>query len=207
LSPQARELHARVAVTEAESRTRLVYANPFVSYSREGAGYNEFFEASQALTLNGRIRYLRDAATAAVSAADANRESVLWSLRSDLRLAFYRMVAFQARVRLLSGSIGDVEQLVRILRQREDEGEGSRYDRLRAERELGELRTDLASVRPFVSAAAARLTGYLPEGTEVVQVQGELRVPPDPPDSEDLIRRAMNARADFRAEQKNVTRY
>src|SRR6185436_7862715 len=86
LSPQAKELRARVALTEAEAKTRTVYPNPSASYSREGAGYNEFFEASQTLLLNGRVRYLRDAGTAAVSVADANREAVLWSLRSDLRI-------------------------------------------------------------------------------------------------------------------------
>src|SRR5216684_1707358 len=134
LSPQARELRARVAITEAEGRARTVYPNPSVAYSREGAGYNEFFEAAQTLPLSGRIRYLREAGTAAVSSADANREAVLWSLRSDLRLAFYRMVASQERLRILSTATSEVEKLIRILRQREDEGEGSRYDRLRAER-------------------------------------------------------------------------
>jgi cobalt-zinc-cadmium efflux system outer membrane protein len=207
LSPQARELRAAVALTEAQARTRAVYSNPSFSYSREGAGYNAFFEASQTVPVNGRIRYLREAGAAAVSAADANREAVLWSLRSDLRLAFYRMVAAQEREQLLSGSIADVEQLVRILRQREDEGEGSRYDRLRAERELGELRTDLATVRSFVPAAAARLAGYLPEGATVEVVRGDLRIPSDIPESEELLRRAINARADYRAEQESVRRY
>src|SRR5229473_6253772 len=61
LSPQARELRARVALTKAEARTRAVYSNPSVAYSREGAGYNEFFEATQILPINGRIRYLREA--------------------------------------------------------------------------------------------------------------------------------------------------
>src|SRR6478672_8232938 len=77
LSPQALELRARVALAEAEAKTRTVYPNPAVSYSREGAGYNEFFEASQTLPLNRRVRYLRDAGTAAVAVADANREVAL----------------------------------------------------------------------------------------------------------------------------------
>src|SRR5947208_17030595 len=74
-SPQARELRARVALAEAEARARTVYPNPSISYSREGAGYNEFFEASQTLPLNGRIGYLRQAGAAMVSVADANREA------------------------------------------------------------------------------------------------------------------------------------
>ena len=206
-SPQARELLARVALTEADVRTRAVYPNPSVSYSREGAGYNEFFEASQTLPVSGRIRYLRDATAAAVSAAGASRESSLWFLRSDLRIAFYRMVASQERVRLLSNNAGEIEQLIRILRQREEEGEGSRYDRLRGERELTELRTDLTAAQSLVAAAGARLAGYLPEGDQVRQVRGELSVPPDALDLEELIRRAMNGRPDYRAEQRNLARY
>src|SRR5581483_12500735 len=60
-SPQSAELRARLAVTQAEGRARAVYANPVFSYAREGAGYNEFFEASQVLPVSGRIRALREA--------------------------------------------------------------------------------------------------------------------------------------------------
>ena len=207
LSAQAQELRARLAAAEAEARTRTVYPNPAVSYSREGAGYNEFFEASQTLPVNGRIRYLRDAGSAAVSVADANREAALWSLRSDLRLAFYRMVAAQERVRLLSASAGAIEELIRILRQREQEGEGSRYDRLRAEREIAELRTDVVGANALVAAARGRIGGFLPEGTQVASVRGSLPVAIDPPDIETLRARALEARADYRAEQKALTRF
>jgi len=135
-SPQARELRARVALAEAEARIRTVYTNPAASYSFEGAGYNAFFEASQILPVSGRVGYLRKAADAAVSTADSNREALLWSLRSDLRIAFFRMVSAQDLAGLVTNRIREVEELVRILRRREEEGEGSRYDRLRAEREI-----------------------------------------------------------------------
>ena len=206
-SPQARELRARVALVEAEGRLRTVYANPSVSFSQEAAGFNQFFEAAQTLPVSGRIRYLREAGAAGVSVADANREALLWSLRTDLRVAFFRMVFAQERIGLLAGRISEVEQLVGILRQRENEGEGSRYDRLRAEREVAELRTDLAAARSITASTRARLAGYLPGGTEVQQVRGELAVPPQVPDLEQVISRALNARADYRAEQKNVARY
>jgi cobalt-zinc-cadmium efflux system outer membrane protein len=207
LSPQARELRARLALTEAEAKARTVYPNPAVSYSREGAGYNEFFEASQTLPLNGRVRYLRDAGSAAVSVADASREAALWSLRSDLRVAFYQMVVAQERVRLLSASGGDVEELIRILRQREQEGEGSRYDRLRAEREIAELRTDVVAANALIAAARGKISGFLPEGTQVQSVQGALAVSLEPPDVETLRARAIDTRADYRVEQKAIIRF
>lgn len=207
LSPQARELRARLALTEAEMKARTVYPNPAVSYSREGAGYNEFFEASQTLPLNGRLRYLRDAGSAAASVADANREAALWSLRSDLRLAFYRMVSAQERMSLLSASAAEVEQLVGILRQREEQGEGSHYDRLRAEREVTELRTDVVAANALIAAAGARISGYLPEGTQVQRVQATLAISLETPSVEDLRARAIDSRADYRAEQRAVTRF
>jgi cobalt-zinc-cadmium efflux system outer membrane protein len=206
-SPQSRELRARVALTEAEARTRAVYSNPSAAYSREGAGYNEFFEATQVLPINGRIRYLREAGAATVAVAEANREATLWSLRSDVRVAFYRMVASQERLGVLSTGTREVEQLIQILRQREEEGEGSRYDRLRAEREAAELRTDIATSRSLIVAAGARLAAFLPVGTRVEGVRGELAVSVQPPDLDGLIGRAMNARADYRSEQKSLARY
>jgi len=207
LSPQAQELRARLSLTEAEAKTRTVYPNPAFSYSREGAGYNEFFEASQTLPLNGRIRFLRDAGAAALSAAGANRDAVLWSLRTDLRVAFYRMVAAQERVRLLSASAGEVERLILILRRRAEEGEGSRYDRLRAERELAELRTDAVVANALIGGARARIGGFLPEGTAVQSVRGALPVFLEPPSVEALRASAIEFRADYRAEQKALARF
>ncbi len=207
LSPQAQELRARVSLTEAEAKTRTVYPNPLVSYTREGAGYNEFFEASQTLPLNRRVRYLREAGAASVAVASTSREAVLWSLRSDLRQAFYRMVAAQERVRLLAAGVNEVEQLTGVLRQREREGEGSRYDRMRAEREIAELRADVVTANALIAAARARISEFVPDGTQVQSVRGTLPVAMDPPSAEELRTRAMEARADYRTEQKILTRY
>jgi cobalt-zinc-cadmium efflux system outer membrane protein len=207
LSPHVREARARVAVVEADARTRSVLPNPSASYSREGAGYAEFFQASGTLPISKHLRYLRDVGTAAVAVAGEDREAILWSFRSDLRVSFYRMVAAQERVQLLTGAITEVEQLIRVLRQREEEGEGSHYDRLRAERELTELRTDVLGAQSVVAAAGARLAGFLPEGTVVARVAGQLSVPPEAPAQDELVRRALAARADYRAEQKDLARY
>jgi cobalt-zinc-cadmium efflux system outer membrane protein len=206
-SPQARELAARITALEAETRSRSLYTNPSVSYSREGAGYNTFLEASQTLPLSGRLRYLREAGAAAISAAGASREATLWSLRSDVRAAFYRLVASQERVRVLSAGQSEVERLVAILRRREDEGEGSRYDRLRASREITELRADLASAQSFVAAAAAGLTAFLPESIRIQTVDGQLAVTVDVPELAVLLQRASTARADYRAAQQTISRY
>ena len=73
-SPQTRELRARVAMAQAEARGRTLYPNPSFTYSREGAGFNEFFEVGQTLPISGRLGYLRQAGTAAAS-EDTNRSA------------------------------------------------------------------------------------------------------------------------------------
>jgi cobalt-zinc-cadmium efflux system outer membrane protein len=206
--PLAHELRAQVAVTQAEARVGAVYNNPSISFSWEGAGYTAYYlQASQAVPVSGRVGYLRQAAKATTAAADTNREALLWSLLSDLRVAFFRMIAAQERAALLAGRLNDVEQLVRTLRQREEAGEGSRYDRLRAERELAELRADAALAISLVEAAGSRVAGFLPEGARVQRVVGGLQIAAELPDVEVLVRRALNRRADYRAEQRNGARY
>lgn len=206
LSPQARELRARVAVAAADVRTRTVYPNPSVSYSKEGAGYVSFLQGSQTLPISGRMRILRDSGDASVAVADAEREAEMWSLTSDLRIAFYRAVAAQERMQLISASIGEVERLVSLLRKREEEGEGSRYDRLRAERELIELRTDMSGAQSLAAAATGRLSGFLPEESVVKRVNGTLELAVSSPDTDELVRRALADRAELRAVQNDLVR-
>lgn len=207
MSPQAREAKARVAVTQAEIRTRALYPNPSASYSREGAGYTEFFQAAQTLPVSGRLRYIREAGGAEVEAAEADRDALLWSLRSSVRGAFYHMVAAQERVRVLSGGSGDIEKLIGLLRRREEEGEGPRYDRVRAERELAELRADAANAQPLVAAAASRVAAFLPDGWSITAAKGELKFAGAVPGLEDVTRRALAARSEIRAEQRTEARF
>src|SRR5688572_26240566 len=68
-SPHARELRARVAATRAEFKTRSLFPNPNFAYTRESAGFTEFFEAQQALPITGRLGYIRKAAIAGVGAS------------------------------------------------------------------------------------------------------------------------------------------
>ena len=102
---------------------------------------------------------------------------------------------------------GQIERLAVILRQREREGEGSRYDRLRAEREIAELRTDVIAASVGIAAARSRIGRFLPEDTRILTVRGTLAVPAAPPEMAVLRTRALETRADYRAEQKTVDRF
>jgi outer membrane protein TolC len=128
--PRAMAIRAETEVTRREQLARLAYPNPSVTYSREGAGFTEFLQAEQSLPIFGTRDALSRAGVAATAAAEADRDVRLWLLRSDAAAAVARVVAEQGRLESARAHVREVERLIEILRTREREGEGSRFDRL-----------------------------------------------------------------------------
>lgn len=205
-SPQAVAARAQVAVTRAEATARAMYGNPSFSYSREGAGLTQFFQVEQMLPLTGRIGILRQTVAPAVGAAEAEADGLVWQLRAEVRLTFYRLLALQGREGVLDATLKDMQEVIRVLAMREKEGEGSRFDRLRGERELVEIRAELASVHAQASQARGRLLEFLPQGTEIASVEGAVMPLEDLPALADLLARAVAARAELRADNQLVAR-
>ena len=206
-SPQAVAARAQVAVTRAEARGRGLYSNPSFSYSREGAGYTEFFQAEQTLPITGRIGILRQTVAPAVGAAEADADALVWQLRAEVRSAFYRLLASQGREEVLRGTIEDLQEVIRVLATREKEGEGTRFDRLRWERELVDIRAELASVQAQSAQARARLLEFLPPGAQIAKVEGTVVPPEEPPALQDLLTRAVAARSEIRADNQLIARF
>ncbi|MBI1789146.1 MAG: TolC family protein [Acidobacteria bacterium] len=206
-SPYAREAKAKAESARAEAAGRTLLPNPGAIGSREGAGYAAFFQLEQSLPVSGRRGLLKQAGAAAVEAAESDAAAVLWSLRMDVRRAFYRAVAAQTREGVLADGMRELEEVIRILRAREREGEGSRYDRLRAERELAEQRSQWALARSDTAQARAALTAYLPAGVSIQRVAAAIETPAMVPGLEELARRALSRRAEYIAEQRHMERY
>ena len=200
--PQARAIRAETEVTRREHLARLAYPNPSVTYSREGAGFTEFFHAQQALPIFGTRAALSRAGVAATAAAEADRDMRLWLLRSDAAAAVARLVAEQARFESARAHIRDVERLIDILRTREREGEGSRFDRLRAQQELIDTNQLVTSAAVALTGARALLSAMLPRDTSLTAIAAapipELTTAP----VETLLTRATSARAELRALQQ-----
>lgn len=206
-SPQAREARARVAITEAETRGRTLYANPSINYSREGAGRTEFFQAEQTLALTGRLKLLRQAGAAMVRVTQADGAFSLWQARSTLRLAFYRVLAAQQSESLYAAGLKDIENVIRVLATREREGEGSKFDRLRTERERAELLSELALLRATTALERGQLLAFLPDGTNIAALEGQIEAPPLALNAAELTQRALSLREDYRAEQRRLEQY
>ena len=204
--PQARAIRAATEVTRREQLARLAYPNPAVTYSREGAGFTEFLQAEQSLPLFGVRAALSRAGVAATAAAEAERDIRLWALRSDAAAAVARLIAEQARLELAQAHVREVERLIEILRTREREGEGSRFDRLRAEQELRDTRQLMTSAAVAVAEARAALSGMLPRDISLTRIAGGVDPQESPESAEALITRATSTRAELRTLHQSAQR-
>jgi cobalt-zinc-cadmium efflux system outer membrane protein len=203
--PQARAIRAESEVTVREQLARIAYPNPEVTYSREGAGFTEFFQAGQSLPIFGARGALSRAGEAAGAAAEAERDVRLWLLRSDAAAAVARLVAHQARLESAQADTREVERLIEILRTREREGEGSRFDRLRAEQELRDIRQLATSAAVSVVESRATLSGMLPRDVSLTRITAA-QAPPPAASLEALQTKATTTRAELRALQQSALR-
>jgi outer membrane protein, heavy metal efflux system len=206
-SPRVREARARVAIVEAETRGRTLFTNPSFNYSREGAGRTEFFQAEQTLPLTGRLSFLRRAGAAMVQATEADGAFSLWQARSALRQAFYRVLAAQQSESIYASGLKEIEGVIRVLAERERQGEGSKFDRLRTDRERAEMLAELALVRATAAIERSQLQAFLPDGTAIPAVSGQLESPPLTVSAAQLTQRALAVREDYRAEQRRLEQY
>jgi cobalt-zinc-cadmium efflux system outer membrane protein len=204
--PQASAIRAETEVTRREQLARLSYPNPGVMYSREGAGFTEFLQVEQTLPVFGIRAALSRAGVAATAAAEADRDARLWMLRADAVEAVARLTAAQARLEAAQAHTGDVERLIEILRTREREGEGSRFDRLRAEQELRETRQLVTSAAVAISEARAALSAMLPRDSTVNRIAGALPPQQAVAPVGTLITRAASTRAELRVLQLSAER-
>jgi cobalt-zinc-cadmium efflux system outer membrane protein len=204
--PMARTIRADTEVTRREQLARLSYPNPAVMYSRESAGFTEFLQIEQSLPLFGARAALSRAGVAATAAAEAERDARLWMLRADASALVTRLLADEARLAAARAHVQHVERLIEILRAREREGEGSRFDRVRAEHELRETRQMVTSAAVALAEDSAALSAMLPPGVTVTRITGTIHTQQAMGSVDRLIARAASTRAELRALQRSAER-
>jgi cobalt-zinc-cadmium efflux system outer membrane protein len=197
--PRAIVVRSGVDVVRSEQHARLSFPNPGVAYSREGAGFTEFLQVEQPLPIFGIRGALARAGVAATAAAEAERDALLWDLRVEAARLVSQWLWAQARVVATTADIQAVERLIELLRVREREGEGSRFDRLRAEQEVAELKQAAVTAAIELSDTRAAVVALLPPAVTVTGVTGALGRAPTPLDREALVTRARANRAELRA--------
>jgi outer membrane protein, heavy metal efflux system len=204
--PRAIAIRSDVDVVRGEQQARLAFPNPGVLYSREGAGFTEFLQVEQRLPIFGIRGALSRAGVAATAAAEAERDARLWDLRADAARLVSRWLWAQARVEATAADVLAADRLVEVLRIREREGEGSRFDRLRAEQEVAELKQAAVAAAIELSDTRGAVVALLPTGVSVTRVTGPLGDVRTPLEREALVIRARATRAELRALQFGLDR-
>lgn len=207
---QARALAARVRIVQAETQARNLLPNPLATYSREDAAdsKDDFLLVQQSLPLNGRRALLRSAGSAQSRAAESETAYELLLLRSGVRAAFYGLLLAQERAALLDAWVRRLGAIAGILQERQRQGEGSAFDRLRGERELADAQAAFASQQVQLARARSQLASYYAPGTDPASLvaRGNLLDPaPAPlPPLPELLSRALEVRGDYTAVQRQI---
>ncbi len=205
---RAKALEARVEVVRTEMNVRRLAPAPSVFYSREdtAASKEDYLLLEQQVPVSGRLGMLHRAGDAAVDAQREQSGYGLHQLRSELREEFAELLLAQQREAALRESLADLQELVRVLREREREGEGSSFDRLRAEREMSEVEADVISAEAVTARAQVQLTSYLAPGTDSssLRVQGQFDITRPLPELTALVSHALEARGDRKAYEEQL---
>ena len=207
-SPRVRALRAPIDIARVDELAATRWPNPLVTVDRESvAGATEHIAmVAQPLPITGRRGLEKDAASALVAASSSRVEDELRRLRANLRLAFADLVAAQVLERELTTARDRLRTLADVLAKREAAGDAAGFDRLRAEREVLDLETDLAQAATERAVAQATLASFLSEVTDPSRLVavGEAPAPAPLPPLEALIEHAESSRGELQALEREV---
>ena len=209
--PRLEALRATVEELAASVRQPSLPANPTVTFTREdaGLGSDDFLLVSQELPLGGRRRLLGEAARQAVNAAEGRAADARLAFESRLRLAFADLLLAQAREEALETGVTELRRVVAVLEVREREGEGSRFDLLRAEREVADVEADREAASIQRWTARARVASFFAPGTPAGDLSAAGDLSGDAPLAavDALVERALAHRSDYRALAASESRW
>src|SRR5262245_49629906 len=109
---QARVIRAGVEVTRRDQSARTVFPNPGAAYSREGAGFTEFFQVEQPLPIFGSRRALARAGAAATAAAEADRDAALVQLRAEAQTLVAQLLAEQEKLQATQTTVREMARII-----------------------------------------------------------------------------------------------
>jgi cobalt-zinc-cadmium efflux system outer membrane protein len=206
-SPRIRAVRAEVDIARADVLVAGRWPNPRVNWDRQSvAGVTEHYvTVSQPLPITGRRRFGVQTASALVSASASRADDHVRRLRADVRLAFAELAAAQARERELTAARDRLRGLSLVLAKREGEGDAAGFDRLRAEREVLEIESDLVIAATDRAHAQATLSGFFGDRIDPIVAVVTRVAPAVPiPALDMLLEQAESARGELVAYRHEV---
>jgi cobalt-zinc-cadmium efflux system outer membrane protein len=201
-SPRVRAVRSGVDLVRADVLAATRWPNPRLTLDRESvAGVTEYLTmVSQSLPVTGRRGFEARSASALVAATSSRADDGVRRLRADLRLAFAELLAAQAREREWTAARDRLRGLTMILARREAEGDAAGFDRLRAEREVLDVETELVSASTDRARAQAVLASFLVrESGAAIVAEADQRAWAPVPELAALLERAESARGELAA--------
>ncbi len=170
------------AIREAGLTIAREWANPDVSFEATRDTPHENLTFGLPVEIGGQRGRRIGVAREELSLADLDVRAAMATLRRNLRLAFYGLLAADQRVRLANEVLDLAERARSVAQARFDEGDVPRLDVLQADLGVARARTDADLARATRASALADLNAVLnqPPG-RAVSVVGDLgEAPPIP---------------------------
>jgi cobalt-zinc-cadmium efflux system outer membrane protein len=214
-SPRVRAIRASADVARADALAAGRWPNPRVTVNREATvGITEYISTvGQVLPVTGKRGLAMSAASAHADAASSRADDQVRRVRADLRVAFITLVAATFREQEMVIAADRVRALATAIGKREAAGDAAGFDKLRAERAVLDVDTDVFVLREARASAEANLASFFSgvplDSISVVppNVTGWSHTPPPTqpvPVLADLIALAEQRRGELRALQQDV---
>jgi cobalt-zinc-cadmium efflux system outer membrane protein len=168
----------------------------------QGADRNYQIMLAQTLPLWGRLGASKAAAELNVSATEREFAASAWQLLGDVRRAYLELQLAEARERVLSAGLADLERVQHVLDARAAAGANPAYDRVRLEVERGSLRARIAATAADLARARAELgaaIGGQPTNEPLLASEALPEPPGETRELNALVRRALERRHEITA--------
>ena len=206
-SPVARRIQREVDAARAEVVATGLWPNPefFVSREESAGVVERVVGFTLPIPLGGLPGIEKEAARIALRATQSDASLSALELRVRVREAFIDLLSSQERAAILEVGLEQLNELVSILLLREEHGEGSGFDRMRAEWERAAVAVQTTDAGAWVKSSRSVLAPLVSLPSEGLTAKGTLE-PAGPMTPFHALLGATSSRGDLLALDERIRR-
>ena len=199
---------ADVIVAGLVPNPRLFVGGAWLMHGTPSGGHQEYqVGAEQELPITGLQGVRRDAAKAALTAAELQFAALYWELVYQMRSAYLDLELAQERVRLVQSGLNDLVQVRAIIETRAKSGANPAYDLLRLDIERSRRVAEVTNAESAVIQARMALAQSIGPNlsSNAVTVSTALEIPSAPRSGgAELVKHALQHRPEVAAARSQV---